>query len=161
MPTNLAGSHINGSVDTSILSMKRITKMFSRRIAGICCVVAIASMPIASQAEDREAFKQSLTVAAAKKAGGQQINGASILKIVNNKTLKHPEWTWSFKSDGTQSSIANDKSWTTTGTWEIKGDQLCRTSSAGKKKCSDVYFLGRDLKFSTSKTKLDDWYASY
>jgi hypothetical protein len=137
------------------------TKMFLRKISMIGCVLAIASIPIAAQAGDSEAFKQSKTVAAAKKAGGQQISGASILKIVNNKTLKHPKWTWTFKSDGTQSSVAKDKSWTTNGTWEVKGNQLCRTSSEGIKKCSNVYYLDRDLKFSTSKTKLNDWYASY
>ena len=131
-------------------------KVFS---ASLCA----ATLVLATGVFANEAFQSATSVSAVKKAGGQQITGKSILQIVNNKTLTNPGWTWTFKPDGTQSSKANDGSWSTKGVWDVRGNQLCRTSDDGKERCSNVYFLGRDLKFSdpNSKTKVSDWYVSF
>ena len=116
----------------------------------------------AGPAED---FLNAKTVKQARAAGAQQISGASIQKIMAGRTFKQADWTWTIKKNGTQSSKATDGSWSDAGTWQIKGNQYCRESGAteGKTICSDVYFLGRDLRFTqdANPKKLLDWHVSY
>ncbi|MEM6311012.1 MAG: hypothetical protein AAF754_13295 [Pseudomonadota bacterium] len=122
----------------------------------------ITCLGTASLAQTDE-FRKATKVAQIKKMGAQQISGDSIRKIVSGRTLDHPGWTWIFKADGTQTSADKKGQWNTSGTWRIDGNLLCRKSDqTGKEKCSDVYFLGRDLKFTLGgKRNLEEWFATY
>lgn len=122
-----------------------------------------ASIAATPALADLSAFHNATKVSQVKKLGAQQITGESIRKIVSGRTLKHPDWTWTFKRNGSVSSTATDKSWTVGGTWEIVGNQLCRTNPEKEQVlCSDVYLLERSLKFTEKNNRtLAGWYASY
>lgn len=124
--------------------------------------LAVMLLGLAQPAVANETFQNATTVAEAKRAGGQQITGESIRRIVTNRTVNSPKFSWTFKANGRQSSKAHNSSWKSSGTWEIRGHQLCRTDD-GMERCSDVYILNRDLKFTEtgSKTKLSPWFVSY
>jgi len=133
------------------------------KLKTIGAIAALAVMAGTMVSADAAGVRGATKVSAVKKMGAQQIAGTSIQKIVSGRTLDHEGWTWTFKPDGTQSSKAKDGSWKTTGTWRIDGNQICRTNSeTQKEKCSDVYVLGRDLKFTEgNKRTLANWYAAY
>ncbi|WP_420860303.1 hypothetical protein [Algirhabdus cladophorae] len=135
-----------------------LSRLFSTAAVAIC----MSGVVHADQAKD---FQSSTSVSQIAKMGAKQMAGTSIQKIFAGRTLKNPNWTWTFKKNGVQSSKANDGAWTDKGTWEVKGNEFCRQSemSKGKEMCSKVYVLGRDLKFSDHQNakKLKDWYISY
>ncbi len=117
----------------------------------------------AAFADSAKEFQEATKVSQLSALGGKQMDGASISRIVSGNTLKHSAWTWTFNKDGTQSSAANDGSWEDKGTWSVKGNELCRKSDVSGKpeRCSKVYFLGRDLRFSEGNKNLHDWWVSY
>lgn len=116
-----------------------------------------------AQADENQAFLSATKVSEIKDMGAKQMDGASITRLFTGKTLKSSNWTWTFEGNGTQFSSANDGSWEDKGTWSVKGNELCRQSqtSGGAERCSKVYFLGRDLRFTEGKRDLHDWWVSY
>ncbi len=114
---------------------------------------------------DQAAFRSAETVREIKALGAQQMTGQSIERILSGRKFENSEWTWEIRSNGTHFSRAKDNSWTDEGPWEIVGNQYCRsgTSTGGKTICSDVYFLGRDLRFTEDRRprRLLDWFVSY
>ncbi|WP_170412825.1 hypothetical protein [Ruegeria arenilitoris] len=133
---------------------------FSKGAAMALIATLFSGAAIADTAKD---FLTATKVSQIKDMGAQQMDGASIEKIVSGKTLKSSNWTWTFEKDGKQSSTANDGSWTDKGTWSVKGNELCRESDTSGKgeRCSKVYFMGRDLRFTDGKRNLHDWWVSY
>jgi hypothetical protein len=118
-----------------------------------------------SQADNAEAFRTAERVSELSALGAKQLPGSSIEQILTSGTLTNPGWTWDIEPDGTQSSEANDGSWSDEGTWEVRGNEFCREStlSEGKTLCSKVYYLGRELRFSENADprNLLDWYLTY
>ena len=127
-------------------------------VAGIATLFSAVAF-----ADTSTEFLTATKVSQIKEMGAQQMDGASIERIVSGKTLKSSNWTWTFEKDGKQHSAANDGSWQDKGTWSVKNNELCRQSqtSGGPERCSKVYFLGRDLRFTEGKKNLHDWWVSY
>lgn len=114
---------------------------------------------------DQAAFRTADTVREIQALGAKQVAGQSLQHLLSGRSFDHPEWTWDIRANNTHFSRAKDNSWTDEGTWEIVGNQYCRSSQAtqGRTLCSDVYVLGRDLRFTEDRRprRLLDWYVSY
>ena len=121
--------------------------------------------PAVTLADNAKAFRTVEKVSELSAIGAKQLPGASIEQIFTSGTLINPDWTWDIEPDGTQTSKANNGSWSDEGTWEVRGNEFCRAStlSQGKTLCSKVYYLGRELRFSedADPRNLLDWYVTY
>ncbi len=111
-------------------------------------------------------FRTAMKIAEIEKLGAKSLDGATIQTTFSGKTLKGLDWSWTFNSDGTESSKANDNSWTDKGTWHLSGNQLCRTSTATKgatELCSNIYTMGQDVRMSDPRSSgvLHKWYLTY
>ncbi len=111
-------------------------------------------------------FKTATMITEVEKLGGKMMDGATIQTTLSGKTLKGKDWSWTFNADGTESSKDNKNAWTDKGTWHMKGDQLCRISTAtagATELCSNVYASGHDLRMSDQNASgmLHKWYISY
>lgn len=139
--------------------------MFFKASRSVLCIFAVLGFSGPSYADSAADFRAATSVAEVADLGAQRMAGVSIQNIFSDHTLENPGWTWSFTSSGVQTSQANDGSWSDEGTWDVANDQFCRQSvmSEGKRLCSNVYFLGRDLKFSDpdAPNGLKEWFVRY
>jgi len=130
-------------------------------LSAVVLCLGVAGAAIADQA----AFRSAETVREIRALGAQQMAGQSIQQVLSGRTFDNPDWTWRVRANGTHASAAKDGSWTDEGTWSVVGNQYCRSSGAteGRTICSDVYFLGRDLRFSqdANPRRLLNWFVSY
>jgi len=139
--------------------------MITRRLV-ISTLVAVAfttlSHGMAWAETSAEKIEQAKTVKEFLALGATKLTAAEFKSKIVGKKLAGKGWTWIIAADGTTSSTANDGSWKEDNQpWSMKGDQYC-TKLDGKKKCRDVYMIGKYFRMSDkdSKKALGSWTAT-
>lgn len=93
--------------------------------------------------------------------GGKKLTGEEITLAMSGKTLVEPNkgWVWQIGTDGHQEAHAEDGSWADPpdGTWRVKDDTFCTKNSAVKERCSQVYQVGKFLRFVNKDGALYDY----
>ena len=90
--------------------------------------------------------------------GAYQVDAAEFQSTVVGRTLAEEGWTWIIGADGTQTSQAEDGSWSDVGgTWKMEGNQYCRESPTTPYTCADVYRIGGYLRMTDADGALAEW----
>jgi hypothetical protein len=124
--------------------------MSSRSAIAVLATLAVAStLPADALAQSVKVseIKGASTATEIMALGATKLSAAQFREYVVDKTLDEGGWTWVISSDGTNSSAADDKSWTEgPSPWWMKGNQYC-IETDGKDNCRDVYMIGTYLRF--------------
>lgn len=113
---------------------------------------------------DEDAARAASTVAEFVALGAQRVTEAEFRAELVDVTLDDGWGDWKINSDGTHSSVPNDKSLSAVGgTWRFVNGEYCRQAGSEKvERCSAVYRLGPIYRFTKSDTEdeLSVWSAT-
>jgi hypothetical protein len=132
--------------------------MTSLRSALALALALTTLAPLSAIAQSVKAadIKAATTGAELVAMGATKLSAAQFKEYVVDKTLDEGGWTWTIKSDGMNSSVADDKSWSEgPSPWWMKGNRYC-IKMDGKDTCRDVYMIGSYLRFGSDK-ELGSW----
>lgn len=120
-------------------------------------LIPFAPLPVTAQSVKTADIKAATTGAELVALGATKLSAAQFKEYVVDKTLDEGGWTWTIKSDGTNASGADDKSWSDgPSPWWMKGNRYCIKGKDGKDTCRDVYMIGSYLRFGSDK-ELGGW----
>jgi hypothetical protein len=128
--------------------------MTSLRSAFGLALALTTLVPLSAIAQSVKAadIKAATTGAELVAMGATKLSAAQFKEYVVDKTLDEGTWTWTIKSDGTNSAVSDDKSWSDgPSPWWMKGNRYCIKGKDGKDSCRDVYMIGSYLRFGSDK----------